>query len=440
MRVKVIFLVYVFTTFLISCDSQKSFETPDENYFVKYFGNEGNQQGVDFAVNDDGSVFILGNSKKASSSNQQIYVARVGINGRIVWEKTLGLSLEEEAKDIEISFDKSSLIVLGNSEKSVGERDIFLIRLTLDGVAIDSTRQGLKLPSGQEADDNAYSVTQINQGLFNPAGFIVAGATTGLNFATIATDKTDPMHLRFNNNLVRISSPTWSDRSTFTTGGFVGEEVAVKVIQQGSNEYYVFGYSNNDAGASAGNVGDFNFLRYGRTDQGDGFGSPRNTDTGISNADEKLNSVSISPAQLGLGFMLSGSSQTSSDGDSYLVKLGSPLSWTDSDKSFDTKVNLPPGKAASQRSVNCSSLTNGYFIASDQVGANGTDINLTKLDNTGNILFEHVFGGVGDDFVGNVCELPNGRILIIGTMTLGGVEGQTKIALLKLNPEGRLAP
>lgn len=438
MRVKVIFLVYVFTTFLISCDSQKSFETPDENYFVKYFGNEGNQQGVDFAVNDDGSVFILGNSKKASSSNQQIYVARVGINGRIVWEKTLGLSLEEEAKDIEISFDKSSLIVLGNSEKSVGERDIFLIRLTLDGVAIDSTRQGLKLPSGQEADDNAYSVTQINQGLFNPAGFIVAGATTGLNFATIATDKTDPMHLRFNNNLVRISSPTWSDRSTFTTGGFVGEEVAVKVIQQGSNEYYVFGYSNNDAGASAGNVGDFNFLRYGRTDQGDGFGSPRNTDTGISNADEKLNSVSISPAQLGLGFMLSGISQTSSGGYSYLVKLGSPLSWNDSDVTF--RQILPLDKAAKQRSVNYSSLTNGYFVASDKAGANGTDIYLVKLDNAGKKLFESEFGGVGDDFVGAVTELPNGRILIIGTMTLGGVEGQTKIALLKLNPEGRLAP
>jgi len=438
MRVKVIFLVYVFTTFLISCDSQKSFETPDENYFVKYFGNEGNQQGVDFAVNDDGSVFILGNSKKASSSNQQIYVARVGINGRIVWEKTLGLSLEEEAKDIEISFDKSSLIVLGNSEKSVGERDIFLIRLTLDGVAIDSTRQGLKLPSGQEADDNAFSVTQINQGLFNPAGFIVAGATTGLNFATIATDKTDPMHLRFNNNLVRISSPTWSDRSTFTTGGFVGEEVAVKVIQQGSNEYYVFGYSNNDAGASAGNVGDFNFLRYGRTDQGDGFGSPRNTDTGISNADEKLNSVSISPAQLGLGFMLSGISQTSSGGYSYLVKLGSPLSWNDSDVTF--RQILPLDKAAKQRSVNYSSLTNGYFVASDKAGANGTDIYLVKLDNAGKKLFESEFGGVGDDFVGAVTELPNGRILIIGTMTLGGVEGQTKIALLKLNPEGRLAP
>ncbi|MCA2762416.1 MAG: hypothetical protein IM631_08220 [Cytophagales bacterium] len=435
MRVKVIFLVYVFTTFLISCDSQKSFETPDENYFVKYFGNEGNQQGVDFAVNDDGTVFILGNSREPSS-NQQIYVARVGINGRIVWEKTFGLSLEEEAKDIEISFDKSSLIVLGNSEKSEGERDIFLIRLTLDGVAIDSTRQGLKLPNGQEADDNAYSVTQISQGLFNPAGFIVAGATTGLNFATIATDKTDPMHLRFNNSLVRISSPTWSDRSTFTTGGFVGEEVAVKVIQQGSNEYYVFGYSNNDAGAPAGNVGDFNFLRYGRTDQGDGFGSPRNT--GNLNFDEKLNSVSISSAQLGLGFMLSGISQTSSGGYSYLVKLGSPLSWNDSDVTF--RQILPLDKAAKQRSVNYSSLTNGYFVASDKAGANGTDMYLVKLDNAGKKLFESEFGGVGDDFVGAVTELPNGRILIIGTMTLGGVEGQTKIALLKLNPEGRLAP
>ncbi|MCA6410313.1 MAG: hypothetical protein IM575_14420, partial [Cytophagales bacterium] len=100
MRVKVIFLVHVLATLFISCDTQKSFETPDENYFVKYFGNEGNQQGVDFAVNDDGTVFILGNSR-ASSSNQQIYVARVGVNGRIVWEKTFGLSLDEEAKDIE---------------------------------------------------------------------------------------------------------------------------------------------------------------------------------------------------------------------------------------------------------------------------------------------------------------------------------------------------
>lgn len=430
MRVKVIFLVHVLATLFISCDTQKSFETPDENYFVKYFGNEGNQQGVDFAVNDDGTVFILGNSR-ASSSNQQIYVARVGVNGRIVWEKTFGLSLDEEAKDIEISFDKSSLIVVGNSEKSVGERDIFLIRLTLDGVAIDSTRQGLKLPSGQEADDNAFSVTQINQGLFNPAGFIVAGATTGLNFATIATDKTDPMHLRFNNNLARISNPTWSDRPTFTTGGFVGEEVAVKVIQRSSNDYYVFGYSN-------GGDGDFNFLRYGRTDLGGEFGSPRNTDIGISNADEKLNSVSISPAQLGLGFMLSGVSQTSSGGYSYLVKLGSPLSWNDSDVTF--RQILPLDKAAKQRSVNYSSLTNGYFVASDKAGANGTDIYLVKLDNAGKKLFESEFGGVGDDFVGAVTELPNGRILIIGTMTLGGVEGQTKIALLKLNPEGRLAP
>ena len=430
MRVKVIFLVHVLATLFISCDTQKSFETPDENYFVKYFGNEGNQQGVDFAVNDDGTVFILGNSR-ASSSNQQIYVARVGVNGRIVWEKTFGLSLDEEAKDIEISFDKSSLIVVGNSEKSVGERDIFLIRLTLDGVAIDSTRQGLKLPSGQEADDNAFSVTQINQGLFNPAGFIVAGATTGLNFATIATDKTDPMHLRFNNNLVRISNPTWSDRPTFTTGGFVGEEVAVKVIQRSSNDYYVFGYSN-------GGDGDFNFLRYGRTDLGGEFGSPRNTDIGISNADEKLNSVSISPAQLGLGFMLSGISQTSSGGYSYLVKLGSPLSWNDSDVTF--RQILPLDKAAKQRSVNYSSLTNGYFVASDKAGANGTDIYLVKLDNAGKKLFESEFGGVGDDFVGAVTELPNGRILIIGTMTLGGVEGQTKIALIKLNPEGRLAP
>ena len=125
---------------------------------------------------------------------------------------------------------------------------------------------------------------------------------------------------------------------------------------------------------------------------------------------------------------------------SYIVKLNSPLSWNNSDISFTVKSDLPPGKSILQHSVNFASLTNGYFIASDQIGQ-GLDMRLTKLDNTGNIIFERVFGGVGDDFVGAVSELSDGKILLLGTMTLGGVvDGQKKIVLIKLNAQGKLAP
>jgi hypothetical protein len=37
-----------------------------------------------------------------------------------------------------------------------------------------------------------------------------------------------------------------------------------------------------------------------------------------------------------------------------------------------------------------------------------------------------------------VYELPDGRILVFGTMTIGGAVGQKKIALIKVNQDGRL--
>ena len=82
-------------------------------------------------------------------------------------------------------------------------------------------------------------------------------------------------------------------------------------------------------------------------------------------------------------------------------------------------------------------MTNSRTATNDE-----NDISLIKLSNT--LLKEWqapiFFGGVGDDFAGSVMELPDGKILVIGTMTLGGeLKGQTKMVLIKLNSNGRLA-
>jgi hypothetical protein len=50
-----------------------------------------------------------------------------------------------------------------------------------------------------------------------------------------------------------------------------------------------------------------------------------------------------------------------------------------------------------------------------------------------------VFGGDGLDTCGAVQELPDGRILLIGTMRTGRPDaGEFKMTLIKVNGEGKL--
>ena len=49
------------------------------------------------------------------------------------------------------------------------------------------------------------------------------------------------------------------------------------------------------------------------------------------------------------------------------------------------------------------------------------------------------FGGDGDDTAAAVAELPDGHIMVLGTMQLGNPPAQFKITLIKLNSNGKFA-
>jgi hypothetical protein len=69
-----------------------------------------------------------------------------------------------------------------------------------------------------------------------------------------------------------------------------------------------------------------------------------------------------------------------------------------------------------------------------------TNLALTKLTRelTKAWQIPLIFGGESNDFAGSVSELPDGRILVVGTMTVGGLSGQKKMVLMKLNADGKL--
>src|SRR5581483_8392553 len=97
---------YSFILFLLTsafaCDTASNIKPPDKNYFVKYYGGDGNQTAVGLIVNSDGSFFILGNSRVAVGEPQQVYLAKADARGNLIWQVTYGKS-EMEAKDFVIA-------------------------------------------------------------------------------------------------------------------------------------------------------------------------------------------------------------------------------------------------------------------------------------------------------------------------------------------------
>ncbi len=430
--------ILIVVSLFFSCETGTE-TAPNESYFLKYFGNEGNQTGIDFVVNADGTFVILGNSrtKTKTTEDQQIYVAKIDGKGKLIWEKTFGGKFDEEAKDIELLPD-GNMIVLANSANNaftddIGrDRDVLLLRIRQDGTKIDSIKQGLTTAAnnvgGAPTDENACSVTVISD------GYIVAGSSSIV--PQTAIDKYNFMNIRFRNDLswVTDASGLWKSEPAFFFNS--GESKTVKVLQSNAS-FYGLGFTNENVNRPIPQLtADFDFCIYGLGPDG---GSLGRIFLGSALYNEKLTSVSTLPIQLGSGYLLTGSRQNATEGDVYLVKLEPGIIFPPS-LQIEKPLGISLGKVAFQSAYNYSTSLN-YYVTSEKLNGTTTDIYLSKLDNRGSKIFEQVFGGIGDDLAGSVAELPGGRIALIGTMTLGGViDGQKKIVFMKLNPEGRLAP
>jgi hypothetical protein len=426
---------------ILSCDSENKFESPAESHFVKFYGEDGNHEGVDFVLNTDGSYILLGNQRiDGALLGQQIYLVKVDALGTVVWYKTFGLAGDEFGKDIELTAD-GRIIIAAESQKGLNDRDVYLKILSQDGAPLDSARIGLKTIDNLESDEEVNSITIIQD------GFIVSGATTAVKTLKSAkpNDTRDALHLRFTTalDLIDESSGLWS----YTTELDDSEDVLIKIYEINSSQYYGFGYTNTVRNSNR----DYKYWSFslGAT------GEPTNNGTdlldviGSSVEEEILNSVIESPIQSGEGYILSGvKTKSSGESQSFIVKLQKTLFLPGEDNVLAEEAPTDLGNLDnfSREVVSRSRMTSlsqgGFLLLSNNklLSNDKLDISLIKLSNTFLKVWQVplFFGGAGDDFAGTVTELPDGKIVIIGTMTLGGVTGQTKMVFMKLNSSGRL--
>jgi hypothetical protein len=426
---RIVFIVLI--GLILSCDTERNIPLLAEDTFLKFYGVEGEQTGVDFVLTADNAIVMVGNSNMPGGT-QMIYVVKVDLLGNVIWENMIGLADKNNTvKDIELDTN-GRLVIAGETEIAVGNRDVFVKILDGNGGELDSTRYSL---STNNKDEVVNSITVVEASSQHQAGFIVSGYTNDV--PGNLSDDTDGIHIRFTDDL-EIPIATWEQK----TGAGGDRNVLVKTIQINGDLLYGFGYTNFQR---LGN----SFFKYWVFELNDG-GIPEDNDPDLLDAmllpqDTFLKSVTdvdISDPFY-KGFLLQGVSvDASGNSKSYTVKLKRDLGFTANDI-YGEKTDFPLGSNLTDRSMASfyNPFNNDYLVlATRNLGSDLAEgIALYKLDRENQLEWgPQVFGGESFDEAGAVLQLPDGKIMVLGTMTVGGLNGQKKMALMKLNDKGKL--
>jgi len=415
--------LFVLSIVALSCDTASNIEPPEDSFFLKYYGNEGNQEGVDAVVNADGTITLLGMTDEIDFG-KQLYLVNIQPNGLINWERRYGDVRNEIAKDIIITSD-NRLALVADIENSPTEHDILVLTLSLDGGIIASDT--IKFDNGgTPTDETANSITQISD------GFIVAGSTSKLDLKpTIpggnAGDTRDALHVRLYDDLSEYPS-TWrkgTGPGTYDDG--------LKVIEVGTNQFYFFGTSD-----TPNRDGDLSFYVLSLGATGEAISASDFLPGQLQGANEILSSVITSPVQSGEGYLLAGLSQSGSDADVLIVKLRKDLNFGNSDIQFTRTLGKNLGAVDNGNVSVFASKASGFLVLTNDKSEGNQNFYLMKVDNSGFPEWNDpiIFGGELDDRIGAVLELPDGSIGIIGTFAIGR-DGETKMTFIKVNKEGK---
>src|SRR6187431_751010 len=172
-----LFLIFVFT--FSGCDTKDDFEGTFKNFFIKYYGEDGKQDGIDMIVNDDGTMLLLGNTVLEGVS--QIFLVKTDLDGNIIWQKNIG-GINETAVDIEPTLAGNEFVILSNVLTGKNETtglNLHYAKLSIINADGDVQLQTTKpTPWDDKVNDQVgYSVTPISD-RYTAGGYMISGSTT----------------------------------------------------------------------------------------------------------------------------------------------------------------------------------------------------------------------------------------------------------------------
>lgn len=422
--------------FAFACDTSRNTPDPEDKFFMRFYGDDGDQEGVDMVANDDGTFTLLGNSKSADENLTQPYLVKVNSHGIVIWEKLFDVGVELVAKDIEPTVS-GGYVILTDKVNSATDTDFLLLIVDAEGT---QTASGTFTYPGQ-SQEIGVSVTQIMNGNSGD-GFIVTGSTNYDNGASAGFENITAVFARFDQTGAIYSNVSWTNNA-----GGEQNDYGIKVVQRADlsdpNPFVFFGYKNSVSNTDPTN-GTYNYWMSKVNNSGEGVGSEiLNGSPSNINEDEQLGSVStINPGSIA-NYLLAGIS-TGGGQDKVFVASINDIGLTNDGIFTPRSLSFNLGdlglEAPKFRKVSiCHLQQTGYLVTANNVSSGSSDIVLMKLNVDGSEAWPMpvTIGGQGDDSHSSIYELPDGRFLVLGTMQIGD-DRQSKMALIKLNNNGLL--
>ncbi|WP_373029870.1 hypothetical protein [Sulfurovum sp.] len=114
----------------------------------------------------DGSLIVLGSSKSfAKNYDRDLYVAKISLEGKVIWEQSLGGDRDEFAGGIARTDDGGLLIAGDSNSFGNGYKDVYIAKLDRDGKMISSH------VIGGEKEDSAQALTRTADGNMMLVGY-----------------------------------------------------------------------------------------------------------------------------------------------------------------------------------------------------------------------------------------------------------------------------
>jgi len=132
-----------------------------------WLGGKKKDEGKAISRDADGNILVLGSSKSFSKNyDYDLYVAKISLEGKKIWEKTLGGQRDEFAGGI-AGTDDGGMLIAGatQSYSKEGDKDIYIAKLSKNGNVINAhTIGGTK-------DDVATDLTRVRNGKMVLVGY-----------------------------------------------------------------------------------------------------------------------------------------------------------------------------------------------------------------------------------------------------------------------------
>lgn len=392
-----IFLFIVLLGFL-GCDTSKNINPLGEDYFIKFYGALGDQEGISVKSTPDGGFIIGGNSITTLGGPSDYLLIKVDALGNQDWMEIYDFGANDVFTDVIV--ETNGYVIAGTSVIN-GIKKVKIVRIDLDGIkGIDYT---VRETSNENYICNGFSPTSTG-------GFIVVGP----RFDSATLTPNGRSFIGIIDPLLSVDTLHFEGDTILSNDNNIEFKIGIEVMNHADNRVNYLAFGDKISSTSS----EFTIYQYEddfreiNTSEASSLTDARSVD--VAKIDEFKYLTLITTGDISFLVLVSENSE-----GHFVPKQGQ-------------LIKMDGNLRGSNLSI---SKSNQVLISGDIIeeGSAVTSSTILEASSFGTINWQRVFGTEFSYKSGKVITLIDGSVVFVGT---AGFKEQSKVFLIKLKSNG----